>query len=1013
MTDTVASAAVKIEPDFGNFAGKLKSELASALAPSVTQVNSSIKKMEEQFGQLGTKGSEDLKKIGTSASESFRKVETDGSNAFKHIERSGGEMGSKVGESLRKMGEVAGLTFGAVKVAEFFKSAIDAAREAQVANQTTAAAITSTGGAAGVSVGQIDELSKSLGENIGVDHLAIQSGENMLLTFTNIRNVAGKNNDIFDQATKATADMAAMMNHGSVTADGLQSSSIQLGKALSDPVKGITALTRIGVTFDAQQKEQIKTLVAHNDVLGAQKIILAEVNKEAGGRAAAGADPVSRAAVAFKDLKEQIGTALLPIVDKAANGLSTLTGDASKLFSQITSGKGVFGQIEEVVSKFVRSLLPSKSQLSAMESGFRTVVGVIQNGVLPVFEKIASFIANDVIPEVKKVVTTLLSSLMPVLKKWGDEMENHVWPAISKLIDAIKRLWPAVKAIVDVVAELVGWLISHLGPVLLEIAGFIETYVITAVSDFINIVVDIAGHWRDVEQVIFDVLNGITNGAVDAFKMVSNGFITMVNAVLNGAKFMAEGLSHVPLIGGAFGAAVDAISAVQSKMVDLQNTINSMHGTNLQVGISVHEGVVNTLGSNLAGALAQNTVVAGRGAGGYSAPASASGITQDLLDQVQKDLAKATGGGSGGGGAKAPTSGGATGGGAGGGGAGGAAASIKAALAAVKSDLTADVKSLATDTAEQLTTEWKKLVTDVNAAGGKKFDSLINQTKTKLLNLLPARDALAAQVDNAKTSLKNLQQQAKDTAKSLTDTSIGLGDITSAKGVVTIDTFKDQLNAAIAQTNAFADAMSKLTASGLNQTSLQQLAAAGPAQGLAAAQALIQSGQAGVNQVNTLEAQLDVSAKSLGTNTENSMYAAGIKAAQGLASGLESQQAALAKTMVGLADVMINELKKKLKIKSPSQLMADEIGEPAGMGAIQGLLKSTAGMGKASDQVASHLSSGGQGGGKGGLGNVQVVVYLGDREITDIVRVEMHEQTRSLRSRANAGSRSGVPAGTR
>ena len=35
----------------------------------------------------------------------------------------------------------------------------------------------------------------------GIDDEAIQSGENLLLTFTDIRNEVGKGNDIFNQAT--------------------------------------------------------------------------------------------------------------------------------------------------------------------------------------------------------------------------------------------------------------------------------------------------------------------------------------------------------------------------------------------------------------------------------------------------------------------------------------------------------------------------------------------------------------------------------------------------------------------------------------------------------------------------------------------------------------------------------------------------------------------------------------------------------------------------------------------
>src|SRR6185503_5795133 len=102
----------------------------------------------------------------------------------------------------------------------------------------------------------------------------IQGGENLLLTFTNI------GEDVFPSAVKAMNDMAVAMAEGDVSAVDLKGSAIQLGKALNDPVKGITALTRVGVTFSDQQKKQIKDFVEQGRVADAQRVILAELEKE-------------------------------------------------------------------------------------------------------------------------------------------------------------------------------------------------------------------------------------------------------------------------------------------------------------------------------------------------------------------------------------------------------------------------------------------------------------------------------------------------------------------------------------------------------------------------------------------------------------------------------------------------------------------------------------------------------------------------------------------------------------
>lgn len=99
----------------------------------------------------------------------------------------------------------------------------------------------------------------------------------MLLTFTNI----GK--DVFPDATSTMLDMATAMNGGlTPSAEQLKGTSIQLGKALNDPISGISALSKVGVTFTEQQKKQIEAMVQAGDAAGAQKLILAELGREFG-----------------------------------------------------------------------------------------------------------------------------------------------------------------------------------------------------------------------------------------------------------------------------------------------------------------------------------------------------------------------------------------------------------------------------------------------------------------------------------------------------------------------------------------------------------------------------------------------------------------------------------------------------------------------------------------------------------------------------------------------------------
>ena len=122
----------------------------------------------------------------------------------------------------------------------------------QVAAQTQAV-LKSTGGSANVTAGDVDVLATSLSRLSGVDDEAIASAENLILTFKNVRNEVGEGNAIFDRATLAALDLSKAA--GGAFGD-LPTTAKQLAKALNDPVKGMTALGRAGVTFTASRRRR-------------------------------------------------------------------------------------------------------------------------------------------------------------------------------------------------------------------------------------------------------------------------------------------------------------------------------------------------------------------------------------------------------------------------------------------------------------------------------------------------------------------------------------------------------------------------------------------------------------------------------------------------------------------------------------------------------------------------------------------------------------------------------------
>jgi hypothetical protein len=178
--------------------------------------------------------------------------------------------------------------------------------QAQAVAKLTAV-LRATGYAAGFTTSQLKEQAAELQKQTGIGDEVILSMQGILASFKNISGAG------FKGATKAILDMSTVMKKAGQDTDTIEQSAIQVGKALNDPIKGIAALSRVGVTFTETQKEQIKTLQESGDLMGAQSIILKELESEFGG-AAEGVDANVKSYSVFKaalgDVQEEIGRAI-------------------------------------------------------------------------------------------------------------------------------------------------------------------------------------------------------------------------------------------------------------------------------------------------------------------------------------------------------------------------------------------------------------------------------------------------------------------------------------------------------------------------------------------------------------------------------------------------------------------------------------------------------------------------------------------------------------------------------
>jgi len=240
---------------------------------------------------------------------------------------------ARVGGALRIIRR--GLLIGGAALAAGLAFAVREAAEAEKQQAKLNAVLEATGFAAGKSADELNKMAGDLRDMTGIEDELITANQALLLTFKQIRG------DVFDDALLAALDMSNVMEQD------LKSSIIQVGKALNDPILGLTALSRVGVSFTKQQKEMIRTMQEAGDVAGAQGIILQELQSEFGGAAKAAGKTFGGQINILKgqigDAAEEMGSAMIP-------GLKELTKALGENREEIKEWAGDVGRgIGEII----------------------------------------------------------------------------------------------------------------------------------------------------------------------------------------------------------------------------------------------------------------------------------------------------------------------------------------------------------------------------------------------------------------------------------------------------------------------------------------------------------------------------------------------------------------------------------------------------------------------------------------------------------------------------------------
>lgn len=220
--------------------------------------------------------------------------------------------------------------------------------------------------------------SKTLEDNSNFMTAAVNEGTAMLLTFNDL------SEDILPAATQAMVDMSTVMK------TSLTSSAQTIGKALQDPINGLGLLTKQGFHFTEQQKAMIEQLVNENDILGAQKIILEEIDKAYGGHAKLQKDELESLSISWKNFKSVIGTIVKPALDgiatQFASILSNITeilkkGEEAKKIAAGKSGELTTEALQKQISDKRKEIDNYKTQINEKKQELGKVSDSVDEGI--------------------------------------------------------------------------------------------------------------------------------------------------------------------------------------------------------------------------------------------------------------------------------------------------------------------------------------------------------------------------------------------------------------------------------------------------------------------------------------------------------------------------------------------------------------------------------------------------------------------------------------------------------
>lgn len=495
-----------------------------------------------------------------------------------------------IGKTLGKLGGIVAAAFSVAAITNFAKESIAAAEGVAVANQRLDQ-IAKSMGIFGQQTSAVTDRLKAYAEanelNLATDAEVIKATQAKLLTFKELAQTADEAGGSFDRATAAAIDLAAA---GFGTAEG---NAVQLGKALNNPIKGITALTRSGITFTEAEKAKIKTLTESGKILEAQNLVLSAIETQVGGTAAATATASEKMKISFDNIREAFGAGLMPAFQGFADVMFPVFQKIALILEQIgTTISAVLVPVFEKFGAFMEtSFIPFFASAADAFSNF--VTGVqdgsfdLTTSISEIFERIAEMrmsllkgitaalpgIIDAFVAFLPKIISFLVDELLPALIQ---ELSGIIIQLADLLVVALPKL---VEALLQAVPMLLDGAVT-LFETLVEAVMIVVPKLITAVIDLlpklVKTIIEMLPKILDAAIKLFTalvealpiILPMLIRAVLDLLPEIIRTLVSMIPALIDAAMKLFFGIAE-----GIIKALPEIIRATMSLIPEIVSAL--------------------------------------------------------------------------------------------------------------------------------------------------------------------------------------------------------------------------------------------------------------------------------------------------------------------------------------------------------------------------------------------------------------------------------------------------------